>query len=112
MAKSKKRRKRTGTPHNDFFLQQWTDLKVAHSFFEEYLPSSIQKIMDWSQLRLAPGDFVQKALKNRKSDILYETRFKGSNGKEIKGFFLIHLEHQKEPDGAMCYRFLSYLVGI
>ncbi len=68
--------------------------------------------MDWSKLRLTPGDFVQKALKNRKSDLLYETRFKGSEGQEIKGFFLIHFEHQKEPDETMCYRYLSYLVGI
>ena len=77
MAKSEKpaNPKRKGTPHNDFFIQQWSDLKVAQAFFKEYLPASIQVIMDWSQLRLAPGDFVQKALKNRKSDLLYETRF-------------------------------------
>ena len=114
MAKSEKpaNPKRKGTPHNDFFIQQWSDLKVAQAFFKEYLPASIQAIMDWSQLRLAPGDFVQKALQNRKSDLLYETRFKGSEGQEIKGFFLIHFEHQKEPDETMCYRYLSYLVGI
>ena len=94
-------------PSQRFFIQQWTDLKVARSFFKEYLPEPIQQIMDWSQLRLAPGDFIQKALQNRRSDILYETRFKG-----IKGFFLIHLEHQKKPDAQMCYRFLVYLVGI
>ena len=113
MAKSEKpaNPKRKGTSHNDFFIQQWSDLKVAQAFFKEYLPASIQAIMDWSQLRLAPGDFVQKTLKNRKSDLLYETRFR-SEGQEIKGFFLIHFEHQKEPDANMCYRYLSYLVGI
>ncbi len=70
MAKSEKpaNPKRKGTLHNDFFIQQWSDLKVAQAFFKEYLPASIQVIMDWSQLRLAPGDFVQKALKNRKND--------------------------------------------
>ena len=63
--------KRKGTPHNDFFIQQWSDLKVAQAFFKEYLPASIQVIMDWSQLRLAPGDFVQKALKNREKVISF-----------------------------------------
>ncbi len=112
MAQSKKSSNRKGTPHNDFFIQQWSDLKVAQAFFKEYLPASIQAIMDWSQLRLALGDFVQKALKNRKSDLLYETRFKGSEGQAIKGFFLIHFEHQKEPEANMSYRYLNYLVGI
>ncbi len=35
MAKLEKFPKSKGTPHNDFFIQQWTDLKVARSFFAD-----------------------------------------------------------------------------
>ena len=106
MAKSEKpaNPKRKGTPHNDFFIQQWSDLKVAQAFFKEYLPASIQAIMDWSQLRLAPGDFVQKALKNRKSDLLYETRFKGRRGPGNQGILLDSFRASK---GTGCQHVLS-----
>ena len=63
--------------------------------------------MDWSIMHMAPGDFVQKALRNRRSDLLYETRFSG-----FKGYFYLHLEHQRRPHPDMPFRLLGYMVNI
>ncbi len=45
MAKSEKpaNPKRKGTPHNDFFIQQWSDLKVAQAFFKALFAINIDK---------------------------------------------------------------------
>jgi len=96
-----------GTFHNNFFLAQFRNIEFATSFFQEYLPIEVKKLVDWNQLHLAPGDFVQKALQNRKSDILYETRIH-----ERKGFFYLHLEHQRKSVENMVYRMLIYQANI
>lgn len=93
--------------HNNFFLEQFRNLKTARSFFEEYLPEEVKQSIDWSAMRLAPSDFVQKALHGRHSDRLYETRFQGR-----KGYFYLHLEHQRRPHPEMPYRLLVYMVNI
>ena len=93
--------------HNNFFLQQFSNLQTARSFFEEYLPVNVKESMDWSIMHLAPRDFVQKALRNRRSDLLYETRFSG-----FKGYFYLHLEHQRRPHPDMPFRLLVYMVNI
>ena len=63
--------KRKDSPHNNFFLNQFTKSEFALSFFREYLPAELRKEIEWKSLRLAPGDFVEKALKNMRSDILF-----------------------------------------
>jgi predicted transposase/invertase (TIGR01784 family) len=56
---------------------------------------------------MAPGDFVQKALRNRKSDILYQTRINGR-----KGYFYLHFEHQRKVDQEMAFRIIIYMANI
>lgn len=97
----------TSSPHNNYFQKQLSNLSTARSFFQNYLPEPIIDLINWPKLRLASGDFVQKALQNRKGDILYETQFQ-----KRKGFLYLHMEHQRKPDPDMIYRMLVYSVGI
>lgn len=99
--------KRKDSLHNNFFLSQFSKTEFALSFFQEYLPKEIRKAVDWKSLRLAPGDFVEKALKNLRSDILYEVNLSGK-----KGYFYLHLEHQRKSDPNMPLRMLFYMVDI
>lgn len=56
---------------------------------------------------MVSGDFVNKALRNRRSDIVYEIEIKSR-----KGFFYVHLEHQRTSDTEMAYRMLVYMVNL
>ncbi len=93
--------------HNDYFQQQFQKIEFAVSFFKEYLPKEIVRQMDFKTLRLAPGNFVGKALRNRRSDVLYDVQIGGK-----KALFYIHLEHQRSPDKKMAFRMLIYTVRI
>jgi len=95
--------KNKDSTHDNFFLTQFSRLDFALSFFQEYLPNEIKPLIDWSSLQLAPGDFVQKALRRRKSDLLYEVRIA-----KKKVFLYLHLEHQRKPVAKMSYRMLIY----
>ena len=101
MAKSKK------PIHNDFFIRQFSDPEFAVSFFQNHLPKQVADQVDWGNFRLASGDFVSKALKNRKSDLLYETTIE-----DRKSLFYLHLEHQRKPHKEMPFRMLSYWLHI
>ncbi len=93
--------------HNNFFTHQFSSLEFALSFFQNYLPKELRRHIDWDKFHLVSSDFVNKALKNRKSDLLYETRIEGR-----KSFFYLHLEHQSRSDQHMAFRMLSYWFNI
>ena len=94
-------------PHDRYFKEQFGKLEFARSFFQAYLPAELLKRIDWRDFRLTPGDFVQKALRNRKSDILYQTMIS-----DRKGYFYLHLEHQRKSDPEMAFRIIIYMVNI
>ena len=93
--------------HNDFFVRQFSNREFAVSFFQSYLPEDVKSLVNWEKFQLAPGDFVSKALKNRKSDLLYESRID-----DRKSLFYLHLEHQRKPDRDIPFRMLCYWVHI
>lgn len=100
-------KKKIRLSHNDFFQRQFQRIEFAISFIKENLPEEIVKRIDFKTLRMAPGNFVGKALRNRRSDVLYEARMGGR-----KSLFYIHLEHQRSPNKKMAFRMLVYTVHI
>ena len=94
-------------PHNNFFIRQFGSPQFALSFFQNYLPQEIKEQIEWNSFRAVPSDFVSKALKNRRSDIIYETRIK-----KQKCFFYLHLEHQRTSAPNMAFRMLFYWYSI
>jgi len=100
-------KKKIKLSHSEYFQRQFQRGEFAISFFKEYLPKEITKRIDWVSLRLAAGDFVGKALRHRRSDILYEARIEDKDA-----MFYIHLEHQRSPHKKMAFRMLIYTVRI
>ncbi|PCI21653.1 MAG: hypothetical protein COB67_13920 [SAR324 cluster bacterium] len=99
--------KKISNPHDRYFQEQFSRKEFALSFFQENLPSEIRTAVDWKHFQLCSGDFVRKALQNRKSDLLYKTKIKDRDS-----YFYLHLEHQRKSDPTMAYRILVYMVNI
>jgi predicted transposase/invertase (TIGR01784 family) len=96
-------------PHDTFFKTSLSNLKVARSFFEGHLPSSIQQYLDFNSLELQPGNYIDQVLKNTASDILYKVQYAKHAGSV---YLYILAEHQSRVDTYMSFRLLDYMVSI
>ena len=99
--------RKPGLTHDSYFKRHFSRLELAKSFFQNYLPAEILTRIKWDTLRLAPGDFVDKALKNKRTDILYEVQIS-----DRKCLLYIHLEHQRTVVNLMAFRVLGYVYNI
>lgn len=95
--------------HDGFFKDSLTDLKVAREFFQQHLPMSVQKFLDFDTLQLQSGSYVDQALKQTASDILYKVNYKDSLD---SAYLYILAEHQSSVDMLMPFRVLRYIVSI
>lgn len=93
--------------HDKVFKAAMTDIAVAKSFFENYLPAPITKNTDWTTLQLSSHSFVDKDLEEKFSDLLYNVQVYGK-----ESHFYLLVEHQSEPDISMAFRLLEYQVKI
>jgi hypothetical protein len=71
------------------------------------LPPRLAGGIDWSTLTLVGGSFVDEALKERHSDLLFSARLEG---KEMLVYLLF--EHQSTVDDHMAFRLLRYMVRV
>jgi hypothetical protein len=71
------------------------------------LPPEVVAMTDWSTLELAPGSFVDEALRETLTDLLFSVRIRG---REARLYLLF--EHQSSPDALMPLRALAYVVRI
>lgn len=63
-------------PHDTFFKTSMSNIQIARSFFEQYLPITIKAQLDLNTLELQSGTFIDKALQNSASDVLYRAKFR------------------------------------
>ena len=68
-------------PHDNFFRKTWSDPRVAGDFLANYLPETVAKHVDLTQLKIQTGSFVDKDLREHYSDILYEVDVKDGKRK-------------------------------
>ncbi|MES2998758.1 MAG: Rpn family recombination-promoting nuclease/putative transposase [Pseudomonadota bacterium] len=97
----------TPTSHDAIFKKFFRDIEVAIEFIEVYLPEHLQQKCDFSTLKIEPGSFVDKNLKQHHSDILYSLKLEG-----VKSYVYINVEHQSIPDKLMPFRMLRYKLAI
>ncbi len=83
--------------------------QVARNFFEEHLPANIKKQLDLETLELQPGTFVDKALQQSESDMLFKVKFRD---KYDWAFLYILAEHQSSVDALMPFRLWQYIIAI
>ena len=71
------------------------------------LPEALVEATDWNSLTLEPGSYVDEALKERQSDLLFRANIAGT----VSRFYLL-FEHQSDPDVRMPFRLLRYMIRI
>ena len=82
----------------------------AQGVLRSVVAAALAEALDWSALTLQPGNFVDLALKEQFTDLLYSTTWR--DGGEVLVYFLF--EHLSAPpkDGLIAYRLLRYQVRI
>jgi predicted transposase/invertase (TIGR01784 family) len=82
----------------------------ARGVLRSIVPAALAEALDWSALTLQPGNFVDLALKEQFTDLLYSATWR--DGGEVLVYFLF--EHLSAPpkDGLIAYRLLRYQVRI
>ncbi len=93
--------------HDAFFKEMLSRPEHAASILREILPASIAARIDFATLALSAGSYVDQALKERHSDLL----FSASMASRPALLYLL-FEHQSRVDGRMPFRLLRYEVRI
>jgi hypothetical protein len=65
----------------------------------------IAQQLDWRSLRVEPGTYVEEALRDMMSDLLFSVRFRGS---ERRALVYLLWDHQRQPDRMMPLRLHNY----
>ena len=73
----------------------------------QLLPAKLAARIDFASLALRPGSYVDDALKERSSDLLFGAQIGGR-----PALVYILFEHQSTADGRMSFRLLRYMVRV
>ena len=77
---------------------------LLRGFFDAFLPE-VARFMDFDVLEFVDKERHTIDGRKRTGDLLVRTRFKGK-----AAGFLIHLEHQAQPDRSLSRRMLEYFM--
>ncbi|MEO0443909.1 MAG: Rpn family recombination-promoting nuclease/putative transposase, partial [Pseudomonadota bacterium] len=64
------------SPHDRFFTSTFKNKETAARFLEAYLPQQALELMDVNQLEVDNTHFVDEALQQYRSDLLYQIPLK------------------------------------
>jgi hypothetical protein len=97
----------TSQPHDALFKAAFEHPAHAAGLFRHVLPESLGHEIDWNTLALESNEFVDTALGNSQSDLLFSAQLDGQTV-----LLYVLLEHQSRNDRRMTYRVLRYLMRI
>lgn len=95
-------------PHDAFFKVVFAEPAHAEGVIRAVLPGDVVTGLDFATLRRVPGTFIDDALSERQSDVLFVVD--SIDGRPVLVYVL--LEHQSTDDPLMPLRVLRYLVRI
>jgi predicted transposase/invertase (TIGR01784 family) len=95
-------------PHDRFFKETFSRVEVARDFVAHYLPPEIAELLDPATLSISKDTFVDKELKERFSDLLYQIQFKEKG----KAFVYLLFEHKSYQDPEIALYLLLLMVRI
>jgi predicted transposase YdaD len=95
-------------PHDALVKTTFSQPEHAAGWFRHTLPPALAARLDFTTLTLRPGSYVDEALRERHSDLLFSITTTG--GKPLLLYLLF--EHQSTVDPLMVYRLLRYMVRI
>ncbi|MFT5993333.1 MAG: hypothetical protein ACI82G_002336, partial [Bradymonadia bacterium] len=105
----------SSTPHNDLFLQTFSNPSRAAAHLRTLVPSEVAHLAVWGEMRLAPSEFASIGQGSRRSDLLFEvplaTPPECASTAEAASSMLLYVlfEHQSTVDRDMAVRMLIYM---
>ena len=108
IAKSRGNRIRamTNHPHDALFKASLTP-EAARALCRAVLPPEVAQAFEGAVITRAPSEFVEEALRDRSSDVLYRATFG-----DQEALIYVLVEHQSTVDPLMAFRVLRYMVRI
>ena len=64
-------------PHDRLFRAVFSDAAEAGGLLQSVLPAEVRERIDWGSLSLQEGTFLDDALRESESDLLYEAGLSG-----------------------------------
>ena len=93
--------------HDKLFRETWSDLSNARSFLKNYLPQKILNYARLDTLEICKDTFIEKALEDYYSDMLYKVRLG-----EKPGYVYFLFEHKSHPEKWIHIQLLQYMLKI
>jgi hypothetical protein len=93
--------------HDALFKATFSQVEHAAGELRHVLAPELVAHVDFATLALCPGSFVDEALAQRHTDLLFSVSFA-----ERPAFLYVLFEHQSSPDPLMPFRLLRYMVRI
>ena len=97
----------SNAPHDALFKATFGQVERAAEELRHVLPPELLARVDLSSLTLESGSFVDEALRERHTDLLFSLRL---DGRDARVYLLF--EHQSTPDAWMPLRLLRYMLRI
>jgi predicted transposase/invertase (TIGR01784 family) len=95
-------------PHDRFFRELFAHPDIAADFLRHYLPEKVAALLDPASAQLRKDSFVDEALQEHLSDLLYEVRLR--EGQEA--YLYVLFEHKSYPEPMVAFQLLRYMVRI
>jgi len=95
------------TPHDALFKFAFSQVEEAAGELRHVLPAALSSRIDFATLTAVPGSFVDEALRERHSDLLFSAELAGR-----PALLYLLFEHQSTVVALMPFRVLSYMVRI
>jgi len=95
-------------PHDTFFREVFTDTQKARELISLALPPQVTSLFDWKKFVHESGTFIDEAMREHHSDILFSTGL--IKGDRIKIYILF--EHKSYHDIHLFTQLLRYLTQI
>ena len=93
--------------HDALFKAVFSQSEHAARAIERMLPPALAAQVDFQTLTLQPGSYVDEALRESSSDLLFSATVRGKTS-----LFYVVFEHQSTVDRTMAFRLLRYMVRI
>ena len=95
-------------PHDKFYKAIFSRPEVAKDFVFRYLPPEITNLLDPDSITLTKDSFIDHALAEQFSDLLYMVNFKSGES----AYLYLLFEHKSYPDPLVAFQLLRYMVRI
>lgn len=96
--------------HDKSYKELFSNPLFARQLFEGFLPKSIRNRLDFSTLKMLPGNYITPAMKNLYQDIVWAVHFQYED-QAVPLYLCVLLEFQSTSESMMPLRMLSYVAG-